>query len=1100
MNVTIPVLVTEEKQEKSSVTVQTVRPLFALNFEESAESLQRALNKLANTMRQQIEEFGKLARHDDVANLTFSPSLQSSIVKFRLNFGAKNFDCRYFFVTLNAFDKRIAFTPNIAGIWFDLERGESLQTRAETVLDAHFRLLEKRDGKNSQDPEYFNFVGKTWLTTVDFDVALQQKFERKEENFLAFLGGANVESGAEELRKTGSCLDWLYPQDLERATRRETELSKLIELAANKDNRPILIVGKPQTGKTALVNEFVFRLVGTRKFTRQPEENVWQLSPQRLISGMMYVGQWEERLLAIVKEAKEKQHLLYFDDLLGLFFAGQSRDSDLSMAQVLKPYIERRDIRILAEITLTGFRVLQERDRAFADLFQILRLEETDDDETLKIALGVRRELEHKYNCQFELETLPTVLDLTRRYVRESAFPGKAANFLKQLSSKFRDKKISRTDVLREFELKSGLSVAFLDDNAKLERAEIVKKISQGVIGQGLAVEAAADVISIAKSRLNDDSRPLASLLFLGATGVGKTEAAKQIAKYLYGDEDKLLRFDMNEFVSAYDVSRLVGTFDQPEGLLTSAIRRSPFAVILLDEIEKAHPDVFNLLLQVMGDGRLTDALGRTADFTNSIVILTSNLGAREANQKLGFRQTNETEAHVYRNVAEKFFKPEFFNRLDRVIPFERLRRQDVETIAANLLQKLFRRDGLARRNCKISVAPEALQIIVNEGYHPLLGARALKRAIEKNLAQPVAAKLAALLPNAPILIQISADKSDKITVSVEEIIAAETQKSVWMTRDFSDVNINLDSIEDALDRIEAEIEHLKPRGEINPQDKNQARYFLVKEHVDRIERMIERAEKWHERDESFKFQVSGFKSEANNPKLKTALQSKKSQRHLVTLRDSAIEFESLLREPNLATRLKNLVAENRAFGEQITDYLQDIWREVSLLQTLADNLDKQQDSRCLISIHSNESQNIDSAKHLLQLYKEFFGKEIGVKIIEEPASEVDNHTFRLILQGAHAFDFVSAERGTHLIVSPHAGFAPLEVAVFEMNSNGDLINENPSQTKNSVVRIYEKRIDSSFCHSLDLRSGLQASDVLTVRELRAFVLSGLKANLLLML
>jgi ATP-dependent Clp protease ATP-binding subunit ClpC len=868
MNVTIPVLVTEYKKPNSSVTMQNVRPLFYPQPAEEAESLQRALNKLAGTLRNQIEKLGKEARHDEIAKMCFSPVIAAKRLDFRLNFGAENFDCRYLFARFSAFNKRLAFTPNVPDVWFEVERGENWELRAVEVLDDYFRRLERRDGRGSQNPTRFNYEGKAWLTSVDFNVYLPQKFEKKEPNLFAFLGMSDKMNGAEELRKTGRNLDWLYPDALERTTGRGKEIEKLTEFLNSKDKRPVLIVGKTAVGKTALVHEYVYRTVSKRSNPRHPDKNTWLLAPQRLISGMMYVGQWEERLLAIIKEAQEREHLLYFEDLLGLFFAGQSRDSDLSMAHVLKPYIERREIRILGEITPEAFRILQERDRSFADLFQILRLEETNKDETLRIVLSVRRELEQRYKCEFAIDALPVALDLQRRYVRESAFPGKAANFLRQLAIKFSGKEIKRDDVLREFEAKSGMSVALLDDKTKLDRTEVVEKITAGVIGQAAAVEAAADVISIAKARLNDTNRPLASFLFLGATGVGKTEAAKQIAAYLYGDEEKLLRFDMNEYVSPYDAARLAGTIDQPEGLLTSAIRRQPFSVVLLDEIEKAHPDVFNLLLQVMGDGRLTDALGRTADFTNAILILTSNLGAREANVKLGFRQTNETEAHVYRQTAEKFFKPEFFNRFDRVIGFERLRRTDVEKIAEKQLNKVFQRDGLVRRNSKLNVTPDALRLIVNEGYHPQLGARALKRAIEKYLTQPVASRLAALSPDAPTVIHIAAENK-KIAARVEEIKpTAAIERSVWLTKNFTDVDAELDLITDALDRIEDEIAPLKPKGEVSAHDPRQANYFLVRDQIKRIERMIERAEKWAEREtqevQSPKSKVQKFKTQAD--------------------------------------------------------------------------------------------------------------------------------------------------------------------------------------------------------------------------------------------
>ena len=1078
MMLSIPVLVTEQKQPNQPAPTVFVRPLFSLFPVEQGAGLQRALNKLAQSLREKFDEHGAKARHSDLAWHTFSPYLSSKVLQFRLFLSNQSFDCKYLFVTFDAFGKKIVYTPNVPNFWFELTRGEDLQRRAEDVLTDHFKNLERRDGKGTQNPSALSFPAKAFVTTLDLNFHAPQKFEKAETNLFASLGGDTKMDGARELRRVGRCLDELFPDDLERAVGRAKESKELTELLESKDKRAVVIIGKSQVGKTNLIHEYVFGQAGRRPKHRSAQSLIWLVSPQRLISGMSFVGQWENRLTAILKEAQEKDHLLYFDDLLGLFFAGVSANSDLNVAQVLKPYIERRDVRVVGEISPETWRVLQEKDRSFAELFHVFRLNETTEDETLKILLSSRRELEFKFNAQFGLDTLPTALDLQRRYNREASFPGKAASFLRQIANKFQNTNIKRENVLQEFEAKSGMNVAFLDDQTKLERAEITRKIAEGVIGQKAAVEAAADVISIAKSRLNDTSRPIASFLFLGATGVGKTEAAKQIAAYLYGNEDKLLRFDMNEFVSPFDVARLVGTFDQPEGLLTSAIRRQPFSVVLLDEIEKANADVFNLLLQVLGEGRLTDAHGRTADFSNAIIILTSNLGSREANVKPGFRETNDSNASVYRQAAEKFFRPEFFNRLDRIIPFENLSREDVGRIARIQLQKVFARDGFARRNCRLELEPSALERIVDEGYHPELGARALKRAIEKNLIQPVAARLSALKTTAPTIIKISRE-NDKFVTQVEEIKPLAAENSIWQTHDFSDIQGELDKIENVLDRIEDGIEHLKPKGEIIPNDENQTRWFLALEYIKRIERMIERADRW---------------KQPKNQKPKT-----KDQRQLVSLKESAIDFSEFLSSSNLSFRLKELALENRVFGETAADYVQDVWRETSLLQAVAENLAKPLNSKCVMSFRCAD---IFFGKtiipEIIVNYRKLFGQELGLKVADFDAKNIesDYHEQFLMLEGIFAFDLANAESGNHVFVSKRGDFTPIEIEVYQLKENQTLqsfpqiYNEtlkNARKTDFNVVRIYNERL-----LALDFRAALLTQSNLTFRELRTFILSGL--------
>ncbi len=1076
MLLTIPILATEHKPLKNSAPTVVVRPLFNLNTSEQGKSLQRAINKLTQSLRNQFEEHGKKPRHYDLAWFTFSPVFSSKILKFRLFLASKSFDCEYLFVILDAFGKKIAFTPNVPEIWFEIERGEDLQTRAVEVLTEHFRHLERRDGEDSQTPEDNTFIVKAFVTTLELNVHLPQKYEAQEENLFAMLGGESHLDGGRELRRVGRSLDELFPNDLERANGRENELDELTKLLESKDKRPVIVVGKNQVGKTNLIHEYVFQKLTSRKNKSSDKNLTWLISPQRLISGMSFVGQWENRLTAILKTAQKHNHLLYFDDLLGLFFAGVSANSDLNVAQVLKPYIERRDVRVVGEITPETFRVLKEKDRSFAELFHVFRLEETSEEKTLKIALSVRREAEHKHDCRFDLDVLPTALDLQRRYNREASFPGKAASFLKQIANKFQDSEISRDDVLKEFEAKSGLKVAFLDDREKLEKTEIVEKISENLIGQKPAIEAAADVISIAKARLNDTGRPLASFLFLGATGVGKTEAAKQIAAYLYGAEEKLLRFDMNEFVSPFDVARLVGTFDQPEGLLTSAIRRQPFSVVLLDEIEKADADVFNLLLQVLGEGRLTDAFGRTADFSNALIILTSNLGTREANIKLGFRETNESNANIYRQAAEKFFRPEFFNRLDKIIPFENLRREEVGRIARLQLQKVFAREGFVRRNCRIELEPSALEKIVDEGYNAELGARALKRAIERNLIQPVANRLAAIDTNAPTIVKISRLKEEFVT-NVEEIKPLAFDASVWQTHDFSDVSAELDKIEDVLDRIEAGILHLKPDGEIDPNDENQAKYFLAQEYVKRVERMIERADGWKE-------------SRVRSPK------SRAGRRSLVSLKNAEIDFGRFLSGSNLSNKLKNLALENPDFGNAAEEYVQDVWRETAFLEAVAGNLEKPLSAKCVMIFRCADVYfGKEKIPLFMENYRRFFAQELGLKISELNGDEIETDYFEmfLMLEGMFAFDLANAETGNHIFVSKRGDFTPIEIDVIELKTSesfSKIYAENlkkKSEKDFSVVRIYNER-----GIALDFRSGLITKENLTFRELRSFVLSGL--------
>jgi ATP-dependent Clp protease ATP-binding subunit ClpC len=756
MELTLPVYVEIRKQ--GGQPIHHCRPLFFGAPVARDPHLGLAMSKLGRELKPRLDALGKDANHDALIAWTFSPPLETHILKLQFDLKDRLARTRLLFVLFPSLDRRIAFSPTLPDQWFEVMPGENLRDRAGEVVAHHFRDQEKRLRRKRGEeisPEDIALSGQAWVTTIDLQVDTQQTSTKKMERKLSALFDDARLSGAAELSSVGRCLNWLYPNELHRAVERNDEVARLFRLLEATDNRPVVLVGPRLSGKTTVLHEVVRRRVELRGKPFAARNNVWLLSPQRLISGMMYVGQWEGRVEAILKEARKRRHVLYFDDFLGLYHAGISRDAQLSVADMLKPYILRREVRVLAEMTPEAFQAFQERDRGLADQFHVLRIEAMGEEATRRVMLGVHRELEAEHHAKFDLSALPAIMQLHRSYLRDAAFPGKAAAFSRQLARKQARQWITRDTVFSEFHQKTGLSMALLDDRRKLERREVVERLRQKVVSQDEAVEAAADVVSVAKARLAAPDRPLATLLFLGPTGVGKTQCARALAEAMFSDPGRLLRFDMNEYVTPHAAAQLAGTFDEPDGLLTSAVRRQPFSVVLLDEIEKAHPDVFDLLLQVTGEGRLTDALGRTSDFSNTVVVMTSNLGTTASNQQLGLGPAQATRRQSFIKAAENFFRPEFVNRIDRIIPFDPLSREEMRKIAEMVLADVFQRDGLVRRRCALAVEPDAMQRIVDAGYHPHFGARALKRAIERQLVQPVAASLAGVAPELPSVISI---------------------------------------------------------------------------------------------------------------------------------------------------------------------------------------------------------------------------------------------------------------------------------------------------------------------------------------------------------
>lgn len=1117
MNVRIPIYVEERKPE--AVGLQHIRPVSMrpLFFPQPAEqdiSLQRATTRLSNKLRRDLGELARLARHEELAAYTFYPQLDETMLEFTIEVGKKRFKLRHLFVVLSAFGRRFAWTPSVPDVWVEVSRGETVRDRVQEALIEHYRLLQRRFGAENVRPDATTVHGKAWITSVEVSIDVPSLHTPTVENLLAALGEIQEVAGAAELTRVSRSLNSLYPDDLDHAINREAEVGELTALLSASDQRPVLLVGKRLVGKTAIIHEFVRRRMDRRRSSEVTMHvasiadltgDVYLVSPQRLISGMSFLGQWEGRFLGILKESKRKGHVLYFDDLIGLFYAGRTSSSQLSVAHVLKPYLERRDVRVLAETTPEAFRVLQELERSFADLFQIVRIEEPNEEKNLHTLLGYRRTLERQHDSRFHADVLPTVIDLTRRYVSDAAFPGKAARLLQSLAAKQKQGTVTRAEALGEFSARSGLSVSFLDDRAELNYAQVLEGLSAEVIGQKAAVTACADAVTIAKARLNESVRPIASFLFLGPTGVGKTQCAKALANYLFGDPERLIRFDMNEFASYYSIARLTGTFDAPEGLLTSAVRRSPFAVVLFDEIEKAHPSVFDLLLGVMGDGRLTDARGQLVDFSNTIIILTSNLGAREAASDLGFRQTNRSDASVYRLAAERFFKPEFFNRLSRVVPFERLRREDVHGIAHRLIEDVLNREGLVRRGVKLVIEIGALNLLVEAGYHPQLGARALKRTLERLVTAPIAARLSATPTDQPLIVFLKGDQGS-IRVDACTLTVVETGK---IRVSLSDTAEFLDRIEDVLIRVEDLADRLYPSGEIlvgeGQSAMAQVQRVYLRQQARRVSRMLDRAdERLDKQDRAIisgrprnKRQVSEASRSTGSRSRRTTDKGYKRQLARVIAgavnENISLTFDDTLFAQNLHQFLTEVTARSETFGDKIDDYFHDLLNETSLLNALSTIVEESEPdarslgtSETLIRVASFDESGRTACLYLRDLYRTLFEREFSCKVVraenisDEKDLRTSAHKFvaALSLEGPLAALIAPLEVGTHLFVSDSQTQQPVVVTV-------DSAPTEHVENLPPVLRIYAEPEAT-----LDLRTQLLSIGKMGSAELRAFVLA----------
>ena len=1085
MNLKIPIYIELVTDAEQSANLYSVRPLFFRGPVARDLELQRAIARFVKAFRQELNQMGKQIRHDALISFTFSPDLEEQLITLNIDLKNRSLRCRFLFVVLKAFDRRIAFTPSIPGLWFDLEKNQELPARAAEVLREYFREGQKTRSPDRPRPEDLSLQNKAWLSSVDLDIRPPLLGITPREEFRAILGGDSTLDGEIELEQVGRCLDWLYPNELNRVESRDSEVAELTRILKSGDRRPVLLIGPGSVGKTAIIEEYVYRRADKRKSGFSSKNLVWLIAPQRLISGMSFIGQWEKRLLAIIAEVKKCNHLLYFDDLLGLFRAGISRDSNLNVGQVLRPYIEKREIRVIGEITNESWRILRELDRGFADLFHLIPVSEPDENSNLNMLLGLIRRLEQSHKCRFSIDALPAVIDLQRRYVRDHAFPGKAASFLQQIAVKYGGSDIDQNVVLNEFQAKTGLSLWFLGQN-KLDREEVVERLGREVVGQNNAVEAIADSICTAKARLQDPNRPLASFLFLGPTGVGKTQVAKSLASYLFSDSEKLLRFDMNEYITASSISRLIGTFDQPEGLLTGAIRRRPFSVILLDEVEKAHSDLFNLLLQVMGEGRLTDALGRTADFTNSIIVMTSNLGVKEASSELGFNLQRLNESSLYSLAAEKFFSPEFFNRIDRIVPFDKLNREAIEKIATSLIRDIFRREGLARRRCLLQIDGAAMSRIIDAGFHPHLGARALKRSVEIELTQPIAAKLSAISPASPTVMQVSREPNG-LCIDMQEL--RETPSFEKGISEFiANPSLTLNCVEDTIIRIEDELSAIRPEGsvELNQISRRQLRYFAMSDQLKKVRRLCDNIGYLIE---------SRLKSPA--PLMRNSSNTLPKVINIRSDGGTARIWKELFAADEMNGYLNELATVSSYADSGFTDQLAELIRETAFLSMLSGEMEDDDYDQVLVMVRALGICNDGDCLRLMDDYLDLFERQLSFEAgMAQEYSEPGLHWLRI--KGFKAAQLTAAENGTHLYIENELmGLLQVKVIVLNKDDNQAALSEKISSIRNGLMHFDPVTRIQYFSGrrraALDLRSGLNAQNITGKQNLRAFVLSAVE-------
>ena len=593
---------------------------------------------------------------------------------------------------------------------------------------------------------------------------------------------------------------------------RESEIERVIQvLSRRKKNNPILI-GEPGVGKTAIAEGLAERIVENKVPETLKDKRIVTLDLAAVVAGTKYRGQFEERLKAVMNEIRESKDTIIFIDELHTIVGAGGAEGAIDASNMLKPALARGELQCIGATTLDEFRKYIEKDGALERRFQPIMVDPPSVDETIQIIMGLRDKYEAHHGAKYTDEAILVAVRLADRYINDRFLPDKAIDVIdeagacarlsisaiptevrelekqveevakekeaaiqqqefekaarirdkeKELRARLREIKKNWTDIKHETQATvdadligtviarmTGIPIARIEEKESEKLLRMEEELRKSIVGQDEAVAAVSRAIRRNRAGLRDPRRPIGSFIFLGPTGVGKTELARVLARFLFDDPDALIRIDMSEYMEKFSVSRLIGAppgyvGHEEGGQLTEKVRRKPYSVVLLDEIEKAHPDVFNILLQVLDDGMLTDSLRRKVDFKNTVLIMTSNLGARQikGGRSLGFSERDEESEYggMKRTILEelkKSFNPEFLNRIDEAIVFHPLDRPQMNEITTILLSQVA--DRLRISGIKVAFDSSVVDLLIEKGFDATLGARPLKRSIQKLIEDPL--------------------------------------------------------------------------------------------------------------------------------------------------------------------------------------------------------------------------------------------------------------------------------------------------------------------------------------------------------------------------
>jgi len=633
---------------------------------------------------------------------------------------------------------------------------------------------------------------------------------------------------------------------------RAERIEQILQALQNTFNRNVLLVGASGVGKTALIQEVSERFKKL-KFSLE----IWETTASKMLKALMLDTGWQDNLSKLCNEMRGKDQLLFLRNLMELFEVGQYEGNAVSMAEYLRSYISQGELSIISECTEEELQAIELRSPNYTNLFHIIKVNNPKK-ELENIVIQKAKDLCKTKKVSLEEEAIREVIRLNARYTPYSGLPGKPIRFIENLlleSSK--QQKLSKSDIIQHFCEETGMPTFMVDPEIPMKVNLVRQKFNENIFGQTAAVEKVVDVLASVKTALTRKEKPIASFLFVGPTGVGKTELAKVLAEFMFNDRNRMLRFDMSEYSNPMSLSRLIGTFHS-DGTLTAAVRRAPFCVLLFDEIEKADPKFYDLLLQILGEGRLTDNQGKLVNFCSTIIIMTSNIGAsRPAAIGLSVRDENQDIVNHYLHAVQKHFRPELFGRMDEVIPFLPLSAEVIRHVVKREMQQLRIREGLHYRPMQLEIEEVVLEYLGKVGYNSKYGARHLQRTLREELILPLSQRLNLEDRDDHLKVNIVLQEEEKIEVQAEvDPKGVERYLEEWdkmLNADHaSELRRKMERLKDGLLYVELEdnlrrLETLKRKKENFWKDQKQAndyqRYLECQEQVGKLFQSIEALE-----------------------------------------------------------------------------------------------------------------------------------------------------------------------------------------------------------------------------------------------------------------